>query len=137
MKGLTLWQPWASAIAVGSKKVETRGRRFNYRGMVAIHAALKMDMALAATAIYMRKILKVPLPDPLPLGHVLAVADLIGCVPSEEYDPTPLEAELGGFGPGRWVLILDRITAIEPVKMGGKQGLWRIRSPLPIKVLAP
>jgi len=39
MKALSLWQPWASAIALGSKRIETRGWATSYRGPLAIHAA--------------------------------------------------------------------------------------------------
>ncbi len=39
MKALSLWQPWASAIACGSKTVETRHWQTKYRGPLAIHAA--------------------------------------------------------------------------------------------------
>ena len=39
MKGLTLTQPWASAVALGIKHVETRSWRTEYRGAVLIHAA--------------------------------------------------------------------------------------------------
>ncbi len=39
MKALTLWQPWASAVAVGAKRIETRSWSTEYRGPLAIHAA--------------------------------------------------------------------------------------------------
>ena len=39
MKAITLWDPWASLIALGEKKVETRSWRTDYRGPLAIHAA--------------------------------------------------------------------------------------------------
>ena len=39
MKALTLWQPWASLIAVGAKTIETRSWSTKYRGPLAIHAA--------------------------------------------------------------------------------------------------
>jgi hypothetical protein len=39
MKAISLWQPWASAIALGMKRIETRGWSTNYRGRLAIHAA--------------------------------------------------------------------------------------------------
>lgn len=32
MKAISLWQPWASAIAVGAKRVETRSWATKYRG---------------------------------------------------------------------------------------------------------
>ena len=38
MKALTLHQPWASLIAVGAKKIETRPWSTKYRGPLAIHA---------------------------------------------------------------------------------------------------
>lgn len=41
MKALTLWQPWASLLACGAKKYETRGWETKYRGPIAIHAAIK------------------------------------------------------------------------------------------------
>lgn len=45
MKALTLWQPWASLIALGVKTIETRGWSTNYRGPLAIHAAKRPPKA--------------------------------------------------------------------------------------------
>lgn len=39
MRAISLWQPWASAIALGSKRIETRSWSTSYRGPLAIHAA--------------------------------------------------------------------------------------------------
>jgi activating signal cointegrator 1 len=39
MKALTLWQPWASLVAMGVKKIETRSWTTKYRGPIAIHSA--------------------------------------------------------------------------------------------------
>jgi len=41
MKAITIWQPWASLIACGAKKFETRSWATKYRGPIAIHAAKK------------------------------------------------------------------------------------------------
>lgn len=41
MKALTIWQPWASLIACGAKRYETRSWPTKYRGPIAIHAAAK------------------------------------------------------------------------------------------------
>ena len=38
MKALTILQPWASLIACGAKKIETRSWGTKYRGPLAIHA---------------------------------------------------------------------------------------------------
>lgn len=39
MKALSLWQPWATLIAIGAKQYETRGWSTPYRGPLIIHAA--------------------------------------------------------------------------------------------------
>ena len=41
MKALTIWQPWASLLACGAKRYETRSWPTKYRGPIAIHAAMK------------------------------------------------------------------------------------------------
>ena len=38
MKALTLTQPWATLVAMGAKRIETRSWTTNYRGPLAIHA---------------------------------------------------------------------------------------------------
>lgn len=42
MKTLTLTQPWATLVAIGVKRIETRSWRTDYRGPLAIHAAQGM-----------------------------------------------------------------------------------------------
>lgn len=42
MKALTLTQPWATLVAIGAKKIETRGWSTSYRGPLAIHAAKRI-----------------------------------------------------------------------------------------------
>lgn len=39
VKAISLWQPWASLIALGPKTIETRSWATDYRGPLAIHAA--------------------------------------------------------------------------------------------------
>lgn len=41
MKALTLWQPWATLVALGVKTIETRSWSTSYRGPLAIHAATR------------------------------------------------------------------------------------------------
>ena len=48
MKAISLWQPWASAIANGVKTIETRSWQPNYFGPIAIHASQKRSGELAA-----------------------------------------------------------------------------------------
>jgi hypothetical protein len=41
MKAITLWQPWATLLAVGCKHMETRSWPTKYRGEILIHASKK------------------------------------------------------------------------------------------------
>ena len=54
---LSLWQPWASLIAIGAKHIETRHWKTDYRGPIAIHAAKRwtqeeIDFALGSSFAY-------------------------------------------------------------------------------------
>lgn len=51
MKVITLIQPWATLVALGEKKIETRSWSTNFRGRIAIHAGKKIDN-LAIQIIY-------------------------------------------------------------------------------------
>ena len=48
MKCITLWQPWATLIMLGIKKIETRSWHTQHRGPLAIHSAAKDHPTLAA-----------------------------------------------------------------------------------------
>lgn len=45
MKLISLWEPWASLMAIGAKKIETRSWATSYRGWLAIHAAKRWTAA--------------------------------------------------------------------------------------------
>jgi activating signal cointegrator 1 len=48
VKALSLWQPWASLIALRVKTVETRSWRTSYRGPLAIHATKRVPWKSSA-----------------------------------------------------------------------------------------
>ena len=79
MRGLTLWQPWASLIAVLIKLTETRGwpapdALIGQR--IAIHAALRQPRFSEWNAETSRAAMNLP----MPLGKVVATAVLKDCV---------------------------------------------------------
>src|SRR6476620_4962366 len=87
MKALTLTQPWATLIASGAKRVETRSWGTSYRGPVAIHAAKGLGpiggksglRAQCGTPPFDYYILQWRLKTKqidLPLGAIVAVANL-------------------------------------------------------------
>lgn len=86
MKAITIWQPWASLLAIGAKQYETRSWETKYRGPIAIHAAKKdpnripllgLEEFEAATKEELEKAgLMWSL---LPTGKIIATAELVNC----------------------------------------------------------
>ena len=150
MKAISFWQPWATAVAVGSKRFETRSWRTSYRGILAIHAAkrnhrvelgqmLNQCMWIAATDGCSNR-------ADLPFGCIVAIADLVDCIPCEligkrshrriadaicamrgsgayQYS----DYELGDFSPGRFAWQLENVFKLtSPIPYKGKQGLFEV-----------
>ncbi len=125
MKAITLWQPWASLIAQGFKKIETRSWGTNYRGALLIHAA-KRPIKAEDIDLYVR-ITNGQALD-LPLGKIVAATKLSNCVEMSQefiFKQSDLEIRCGDWREGRWAWELSEIVQVDigiPVK--GKQGLW-------------
>lgn len=141
MKALTLWQPWASLISLGVKRIETRGWGTHYRGQIAIHAAKKWDTAIKdkcrEAKMYLERLrfddqgdreirfkdMPVHFPSPL-LGCVLCTADLVDCRLMTS-SPDRIEDDWGCFGVGRYGWSLENVKPLhEPVFCRGAQGFW-------------
>ncbi|HXI90499.1 MAG TPA: hypothetical protein VNH18_23505 [Bryobacteraceae bacterium] len=111
MKALSLTQPWATLVAIGAKRIETRGWPTKYRGPLAIHAA-KVFPGSAKLVCYaamtldalgwpraQRHVIDQPLlgtritqpwlndidarVKALPLGAVLCTCQLVNCLETE------------------------------------------------------
>jgi activating signal cointegrator 1 len=155
MKAISLWQPWASAIAFGSKRVETRSWSTSYRGPLAIHAAKRVNkgelLAYASDPQWCgalgRSRNAPPIWKTIPFGAIVAVANLVDCRPTEtfaigeidalrhpDFIATNLDCEygwterdMGDFTPGRFGWALANIRALrEPIPYRGAQGLFDI-----------
>lgn len=125
MKALTLTQPWATLVALGSKKVETRSWRTHYRGRLAIHAAKGFPRLAKEFAMHERTLGR--LPPYLPRGAVLCTVELRDCLPVEEVAPdvTALERLYGDYSIGRWAWVLENVEVFdEPIFTRGSLGLW-------------
>lgn len=127
IRGLSLHQPYASAMALGMKRLETRSRTTTVRGVVLLHAATRQAPADDPVWEYM------PLSvDDLPSGAVVALGNLVGSYRAEELPPHVAilrranpEHSLGDFSPGRFVWEFDDVVALpEPVACKGAQGFW-------------
>lgn len=131
LRGLSLTQPWASLVALGAKRYETRSWKTTYRGWLAIHAsaayprwARELERAWAfsqALAVAWR---------PLPTGAVIAIARLADCFECREDTALTLghpEATFGDFSAGRHYFRLEDVRPLRrPLKFKGKLGLWSV-----------
>ncbi|WP_331281011.1 ASCH domain-containing protein [Brevibacillus thermoruber] len=81
MKAITIHQPWATLIALGEKRFETRSWATKYRGPLAIHAGKKVDRD-ACEAEPIRSVLAKHgyTADNLPTGVILAVGEMVDCL---------------------------------------------------------
>lgn len=124
---LTLWEPWASAVAMGYKAHETRGRGTRFRGPLLVHAGKAWSPAQAAARDAFNAVLgsagRAPLPAPRH-GLVLCVVDLVDSGPTLERAPADdVDRVLGDWSPGRYAWTLANVRAFaEPVPWRGRQG---------------
>lgn len=120
MKAITLHQPWASAIALGLKRFETRGFRCHYRGELAIHAGKTIDEEAA-----LRLMPDIPIID-FPLGAVIALCTLSEVYPTGNVGQADRrERSFGNWGPGRFAWQLDAVRELrEPYPARGYQWVW-------------
>ncbi len=131
MKALTLYQPYALLIVTGEKKIETRPRKTNIRGTIAIHAGKKpVAKVLEAMPQRIRQKIEKYIQAIEPLnkwvyGAVIGTVEIIDCVPVEQVRDglTEKELTLGGYDSGRWAWILGNPVRFErPIPATGRQG---------------
>lgn len=137
MKAITIIQPWATLIAIGEKRFETRGWATRYRGPIAIHAGKKVEKEVCEAEPY-RSVLAAHgyTPETLPTGAIVAIADLSNCYPvsiSNSYYAALFgyvgyiegnELEFGWYKEGRYAWEISNVSRIESVPTKGQQGLW-------------
>jgi activating signal cointegrator 1 len=151
MKALTLTQPWATLVAIGAKRIETRGWKTPYRGPLAIHAAkgFPADCRDVVYKLPFRDVLGEvfpggePIDKRLPLGAVIAIANLVDCERTElftlagygsGYRLTEQEMAFGNYADGRWAWTLKDVVALpEPIQAKGMLSLWDWKPPSWIK----
>jgi hypothetical protein len=137
VKALTVRQPWATLIASGAKRIETRGWAPGYRGRLAIHAAKGFPGSAKAvcldepffSALTVERGAQQALA--LPFGAIIATADLVEVLrigpSSSGWRPPGGEREraFGDYRDGRYAwLLVDVEPLAVPVPAKGALGLW-------------
>jgi len=127
MKALSLTQPWATLVALGAKRCETRSWSTPYRGELAIHASKGYPRWAQACAHEFRALGYLPPDEPLPLGVVVAIVELEYVKTTEEQvllTTSEQEMALGDYGPGRYAWMLRLIERVPNIEATGRLGLW-------------
>lgn len=139
MKVLTIRQPWASLIALGEKKIETRSWRTNYRGELLIHAGKSIDKKVLKNPDFIKSLKNLNINE-MPVGMIVAKCELVDCVRVKSskndvaYTEIPRvivegkELIFGDYAPGRYAWILDNIEPLkEPIPAKGQLSLWEYK----------
>jgi hypothetical protein len=121
MRAISLWQPWASFIAIGVKPYETRSwsppsRLIGQR--IAIHAA---KQRVDADDVEWWRLVSKGQAGPLPFGAIVCTAILAADFPAQD---VPWD-EFGDYAQGRRAWHLTQIERLEPaIPARGAQGFW-------------
>lgn len=134
MKAITICQPYAELIAVGSKRVENRVWPTNYRGPLLIHAGKSRDWLILDDSGAMDIEYGIPVAN-MAFGAVVATARLIDCVRHEaieagKYDEIYPWVKGHRHAIGPWCWILEGVRRLpNPLPARGAQGLFEITLP--------
>ncbi len=155
MKALSLTQPWATLVAIGAKRIETRSWRTPYRGRMAIHAARNFPFQAREICndqtfcSVLKQEKEGSIVARMPLGSIVAVCDLVGCaeitlapviyeaatlgLPPESgsycVPPEDPEHSFGDYTPGRHAWLIANVRQLEtPIACKGALSLWEVPS---------
>lgn len=152
MKAISLTQPWATLIALGAKRIETRSWATTFHGQIAIHAAKGLTAVGGRRGLY-EQCLEQPFRDviaeafmsspveafdavrSLPLGAIVAVATLVQVRRIDKalraqvlaQTVTPHEIDFGNYETGRYAWFLEDVLPLrEVIPCKGALSLWEV-----------
>ena len=141
MKALSLWQPWATLMAINAKRIETRSWSTAYRGPLAIVSTKRFPVE--ARKLFWEPPFHQDLTaagydhwEKLPCGFIVAVVDLKDIYPTRtslgelNVKPvltTPFELDYGDYTTGRFAWLTANCRRLaKAISVSGGQGLWEI-----------
>ncbi len=143
MKVISIIQPWATLIALGEKKFETRSWKTKYRGKIGIHSSKKVDKRICKQEPFKSILAKHGFNENnLLTGVILAIGNITDCYEIGMLDDRAMatlfskengshwieidgiELEFGWFEDGRFAWELSDVRQIGPIPAKGQLGLW-------------
>lgn len=132
MKCISLWQPWATLLAHGKKRVETRSWATRHRGPVLIHASKKWNQQLADLCRqppFRSTIAEIGRAFEFEFGALLGIANIHDCRQAAEWSPqvSDVERAFGDYSVGRFCWLMDGFRPFAvPIPYRGFQGLFDV-----------
>lgn len=148
MKAISLWQPHATLMRLGEKRIETRGKRMNHVGELAIHAAqrwLPDQRAIIESEPFRSRLAHHGITpdnvvhDLMPRGAIVCVVDALVVYTTEEilksniatagfgitgFAPGFDELAFGDYSPGRYGFLTTNLRPLRrPVLCRGMQAV--------------
>jgi hypothetical protein len=150
LPALTMTQPWATLVACGAKRIETRSWTTSQRGWLAMHAAKAFPpdaRQFAASPLVQAALITAgwacQTEDSsmnhlwqFPRGQVLALVRLVSVVrlPSPDLLLNEQERAFGHYADGRYAWIFAEVHPLpSPVPARGTLGLWRWPVPVALR----
>jgi activating signal cointegrator 1 len=141
-------QPWATLVAIGENRIETRSWPTSYRGQLAIHTARSFPREareLCAEAPFREVLAEHGFTDrrQLPTGVIIAHTRLDDVVAFDDDSAARFraqsrrgllprhEVDFGDVSRGRYGFVLSHVRPLaEPIAARGTLGLWEVPAPV-------
>jgi hypothetical protein len=131
IRAISLWQPWAGALAVGIKTVETRPWQTKVRGDLLICSAKKVVQPFFYPNNYEdvvsdcnpkeRDLLEIK-------GHALCIVEIVDCISTNDRDfiesLSREEIMWGDYSYNRYAWVTKNLRRIKPIPVKGSQGFY-------------
>jgi hypothetical protein len=138
VKAISLWQPWATLVAIGAKRFETRSWATPYRGPLVIHAAKRAlthdDKMMLNERAFSYHLHRAGFnASSLPFGKALCVVDVVNIHRTERVRDfiSADERAFGDYSTGRYAWELSNLRPFaDSVDLRGMQGLFDFHCPL-------
>ena len=138
MKAISLHEPYATAVIIGLKRVETRNRLTHVRARIVIHAAKHKSKDYRCLWDDFMQVPEIRWAfhthgfktyDSLPFGHLLGTVDLYDCKPTGTAKPVLSDQELilGNYDPDRFAWVLKQPRPFDkPIPFKAHQGWFTV-----------
>lgn len=127
MKVISLTEPFATLIKIGTKRIETRSWATSYRGELYIHAS---QTSIPKKWKENQELMMLLKGESLGFGFLLCKCQLVDCIyMTEDFiaDIQTNKAEYisGDYKVGRYAWILETVEVLEcPIRAKGQLGVW-------------